>query len=115
MTDRITLPLVAYTALAAQLDEAIAEHARHRKTLEATATWQKVCAAADEVNRLQAQLDRFAPEEPPVNAPGTNGETWANDTARAAERAGPPSPRATDDTLGDLPECLDVTKRENSP
>lgn len=162
MSDKITIPAVAYQAMETQLRGARQEEEHARRILETKAYWKAHREASAKVDRLTAQLDRFEPEptdppgtngaawaadtvraaeeqkdatsspaeneataagqvasggatEIPRDAPGTNGDTWANDTARAAEnRAGPPSPRATDDTLGELPECLDVTKRERA-
>lgn len=109
MTDRITIPLVAYTALAAQLDEAQATLDRTRKALAATKVYQAALDAETTRDRLQAQIDRFAPEE--RQDARSEGPAASVDHTQAGS-GGAREPATIDrDDPGPIPDCLDVTKR----
>ena len=120
MSDKITIPAVAYAAMVAQFDEAVAEHQRLQDRLHKTLTWQHAAAAADDVNRLQAQLDRFAPEEQ-QDAQSQDSTPAADDTLAGSGGAREPAIPPDDanyptlartiatidrDDPGPIPDCL---------
>lgn len=122
---RIAIPAVAYEAMGRELSDARA----------------KLKEQFRRVRRLSRLYEQFAPEEDaqevagtfpvdtrhpvagsggaqepaPTSSPTENKATAVGQVAGGGAteipRAGPPSPRTTDATLPDLPECLDVRMR----